>query len=391
MKILYVGGFRFPHYDAAAARVLNNGRIMSMLGHDVSYISWGGKYHKQDLCDDGKYRHDNMEYVITDEIDCNCSILKRFRSVLTRGRKSIELIRRMPLKPDLIIMYNAGYDFTKAMLKIGKHYGIKIANDITEWYANDELHFYSWIPNWYNMKYYQNHVANKILISSYLTSYYVGSNNVVIPPLCDISESKWNSTITDERIPHFDGLTLIYAGNPAKKDKLHTAINAINRLACEGERIRLLIVGCDKETYLSNYHRLINSGSLHNNIIFIGKVPQPSVPAYYRKADFMLLIRDRTRKNMVGFPTKFAESITAGVPVITTDTSDLSRFIINGNNGFILNETDEIGLYDFFKNHLLTLSSSDINAIKEAANRRKCSFDYNNYSESIRAFFNGIK
>ena len=39
---------------------------------------------------------------------------------------------------------------------------------------------------------------------------------------------------------------------------------------------------------------------------------------------------------MVEFPTKFAELMTVGVPVITQETSDLTKHVINGKTGFLV-------------------------------------------------------
>ena len=38
---------------------------------------------------------------------------------------------------------------------------------------------------------------------------------------------------------------------------------------------------------------------------------------------------------MAGFPTKFAESLANGIPVITNPTSDIESFISHGKNGFL--------------------------------------------------------
>ncbi len=42
MRIIYIGSFRFPTFDAAAARVLNNAKAIAKSDHEVSVISWGG-------------------------------------------------------------------------------------------------------------------------------------------------------------------------------------------------------------------------------------------------------------------------------------------------------------------------------------------------------------
>jgi glycosyltransferase involved in cell wall biosynthesis len=51
--------------------------------------------------------------------------------------------------------------------------------------------------------------------------------------------------------------------------------------------------------------------------------------------DCYIFIRSSDRRNNAGFPTKFAESFTCGVPIITTDVSDVKEYI-NLSNGSVL-------------------------------------------------------
>lgn len=103
------------------------------------------------------------------------------------------------------------------MLKFCNQYGIKLANDITEWYDNNELHLTDIIPNYVNMTFTQHLVRNKIVISSFLNNYYSESNNIIMPSLCDPEEPKCSVTVEDKRVEPFDGITLIYASNLAKR------------------------------------------------------------------------------------------------------------------------------------------------------------------------------
>lgn len=375
MNIIYLGCFRLPNYDAAAPRVLNNARTMQLCGHQVSFISWGGKYRDSDLCKDGKCRIDGMEYVITDELDPKGSLYSKMMQLLHRGDKTLAILESMDVKPDLIVMYNADYGWTKRMLKYCNKYNIKIANDITEWYDNNELHFWDILPYRYNMTRLQRKVKNKICISSFLDKYYKESNNLLLPPLCDHSEAKWNATIEDDRIKPFDGITLIYAGKPAKKDCVHTVINVVNKMVQEGKPIRFMILGITREIYLERYSVVLDSKELHENILFLGSVSQDLIPAYYRNADFMVLLREANRKNMAGFPTKFAESMSAGVPVIANTTSDLGSYIINGKTGFVV-EDEKAASLEKTLTDALSLSRQQIDSMKQSTKANNDSFNY---------------
>lgn len=390
MNVIYIGCFRLPNHDAAAPRVLNIARIMKMCGHQVSFISWGGKYNVDHLCEDGKYRIDGMEYIITDELDPQGTMVNKMMQLFHRGDKSIAILKAMDTKPDLIVLYNAGYGWTSRMLKFCKKYNIKLANDITEWYDDNELHFWDRYFYHVNMTKLQRKVNNKFCISSYLNDYYSGSNNLLLPPLCDHSEAKWSATIDDDCIKPLEGLTLIYAGNPAKKDCVHTVINVVNKLVRNGKDIRFLILGTTRESFLERYSYMLESKDLHENILFLGRVSQDLIPAYYKKADFMVLLRESTRKNMAGFPTKFAESMSAGIPVIANATSDLGKYIVNGKTGFIVDdekaESLEKTLYT-----VLNLSRDAIEQMKLTTKAGNEVFDYRHRKAEMEMFLNNLK
>ena len=393
MRIVYCGCFRLPNYDAAAPRVLNNAKLFREAGHAVLFISWGGKYRDADLCSDEKYRVDGFEYIVTNELDATGGFFKKLKVKLQRGKKSLRLLQEMDVKPDMIIMYNADYWWTKKMIKFCEKHEIKLCNDITEWYDNNELHLPDIIPNFINMKWLQYRVPNKILISSMLNKYYKESNNLVLPPLCDPKEKKWSVTVENERVKPFDGITLIYAGNPARKDCVHTVINAVDLLAREGKKIRFMILGITREAYLKRYKCLIHSKDLHANIIFLGRVSQDLIPAYYKKADFMVLLREPTRKSNAGFPTKFAESMVAGVPVICNATSDLKQYVLNGKTGFVVKGFLLNDILECLRNQILTLSKNKISNMKNETKKHGGRFSCNNglYKKKILSFFEGLK
>lgn len=390
MNIIYIGAFRLPNLDAAAPRVLNNAKAFRALGHDVSFISWGGAYRKEDLCKDGKYRVCGFEYRISGDLPLRGSIIERIETKLFRGQKSIKILKSMP-KPDLIIIYNAVNSFSKRMIKYCKKNGIKLANDMNEWYDNNELHLTDILPNYINMTHTQHKIRNKIVISSFLNNYYTESNNVIIPPLCDPEETKWSATVEDERVKPFDGITLIYAGNPAKKDCIHSVINAVNTLANEGKAIRFLILGITREAYMKQHAQSLLNTILHENVLFLGCVSQDLVPAYYKKADFMVLLREPNRKSMAGFPTKFAESMTSGVPVITNSTSDLNKYVVDGKTGFMVEGYDYNSVLFTLKYSVLTIKKEDINDMKSYVRKSNGAFDWRNRVNDFKMFLDKLQ
>ncbi len=391
MKIIYIGSFRLPNCDAAAARVLNVARALRLAGHEVRFISWGGEQRKSDLCADGRYRVDGFEYEVTHELPSNEGAIKRVMNKLTRGQKTKKLLHEQLGSYDAIITYNC--NLSHWLIGFTKRHHLKLINDITEWYDNNELkvidrQLYAW-----NMYHTQKRVPNKIVISSYLDRFYNTTHNIVVPATCDASEAKWQqgAAKAKEKAGEYDGITLIYAGNPARKDAVHYAINAVQRLIDEGENVRFLIVGAERERYLKSYADLLSKKELSERIQFMGRVSQDEVPSYYALADFMVLLREPTRKSNAGFPTKFSESFTSGTPVIANLTSDLRYYLFDGNTGFVVKEPTEAAIYETIKSRILPLSRKIIEEMKRNVMEEAKRLDYHCFVEPLKDFFENLK
>lgn len=393
MKIVYCGAYRLPNQDAASQRVLNNARALKESGHEIIIISWGGAYREEDRMLDGRYTIDGIQYVITNELGAGGRFVNRLRSLYHRGEVTLYLLREQFNDVDVIITYNASNKFTKQVISFCIKRNIKIINDITEWYDNKELHFFQRYDNWVNMTKTQHKVKNKIVISRYLDTVYNGSHNLIIPATCDATETKWQqgSAAAMKKVGDFDGITLIYAGTPARKDAVHYAINAVQRLIDEGANIRFLIVGAEREHYLKTYAELLANRDLSDRIQFLGRVPQEEVPSYYALADFMLLLREPTRKSNAGFPTKFSESFTSGTPVIANLTSDLGQYLLDGKTGFVVKEPTEEAVYETLKNRVIGLTTEKIENMKFNVRQESKRLDYHYYVDPLREFMSNLK
>ena len=204
---------------------------------------------------------------------------------------------------------------------------------------------------------------------------------------CDFTERKWCGA--GQKKSNDDNVTFIYAGNPAKKDCLHVVINSMQKACMKGYRFTLFILGVTREQYLKANSELLNTIQLSDRIVFMGKVPQDVVPSYYGQSDFMVLIREPNRKSMAGFPTKFAESFTAGIPVVANLTSDLDQFLLDGQTGFIVNDNTE-GSLDDVLDRIAKLSQTDIIGLKKNVSEMAQRFDYRYYIDAFKRFISDL-
>lgn len=392
MRILYIGAFRLPNFDAAAPRVINVARALREAGHEVSFISWGGLQRDEDKNADGHYRVDGFPYIVTNELpQPGVTAIERIMNKFHRGRKTKQLLAKWIGPVDVIITYNNC--LSSWLIHYCEKRGIKLINDLTEWYSYRELKPSDWLGYAYDMICRQKRVKNKIVISSYLDRFYNTTHNIVVPATCDIEEAKWHENLNyaNAFVGAFEGVTLIYAGNPTRKDQIHHAVNAVQRLAEEGEAIRFLILGTTRDCYITQYASVLHEKDLHENIQFLGRVSQDVIPSFYHQADFMVLLREQTRKSNAGFPTKFTESFASGTPVIANITSDLGKYLKDGESGFVVPEPSEEALYQTLKGKVLLLSKSELEKIKSNVKESAKQFDYHAYVEPLRDFMTNLK
>lgn len=387
LHIVYMGPFRFPAGDAAAARVLNNARCLRMSGHVVEFLSFGGSYRSEDRVGE-LYKFDEFQYRITNDIDrSNENAIRRITNFLVQGSNAFALLKQ--IKPDVVVVYNPALVLTLRLLHYTRKRAIRLVADVSECYHSSEFPGGKWMPfswmNELNIRIVQHWISHKIVISSFLSRMYASSTNLVVPPLVDLQDSKWKSVT--HLIPPFNGITCIYAGTPSRKDNVLFLLEALRISTQFTDRIRIVFLGEGLDE-LKKQMQTDKMAVCRDRVLFPGRVSQNEVPACYRATDFSLLFRDHNRKNNAGFPTKFVESMSSSVPVICNLTSDLGSYIEHGSNGYVLHSPVADELAALF-GKLAMLNSDALAQMKMAAFSSALQhFDYRVHQQRMNHFFN---
>jgi glycosyltransferase involved in cell wall biosynthesis len=383
--IIYVGAFRFPDRDAAAKRVLANGYVLRNLGYKVIFA--GGEQRESD---GGQYFH-GFEYYSQSELDRgNRSMYQKLKDYKNGGHNTIRWMMDFikSNKIDYVISYNASFIFQMRIYYFCKKNNIKIIGDCTEWYESEHLPGGKWglasLDNYLKMKYGFTKIRNLIVISNYLADFYKNkkANLIVIPPL--LVTDKIESPLFHKGISNSKAKRIIYAGNPGKKDNLIEIIQVLGRREFLNS-IQLTIIGVSREEFLRQ-----NEVEIPMNISFLGRLPYNQVKIQYYNADFSIILRPNKRYANAGFPTKFVESLSFGIPVIATKTSDLDKYLIDGKNGFWAQGNSEGDLLMVLLK-VSTLSYNDLAQMKANAYHASLEFDFEHYMLDLGKFINHVK
>lgn len=399
-KILYIGNFFFPFGNAAGKRVYTNGKILRELGYEVIYIGMDQKVSTSEPLKNTKNVYDGFTYYNFSYPKHNIDWLNYRKEF----KKLINLLTDETILEDLGLVIYYGEPrlsfFLTKLIRYCRQRSIKIVSDCVDWLTTKTHHYlfdlFKWMNNTYEMLYANKKVDGIIAISSYLASYYENqcSHIVVIPPL-----SLFNQTISKPEITN-DKIVITYAGLPFRKgqkiidrnilkDRIDKTIILLYEAKKRGCRFICNIYGFTKEEYLKvipmqKYYL----DRLESSVVFHGYKQNDEVLEYVKCSDFTILIRDVNRDTTAGFPTKVSESISCGTPAITTKTSDLEYYIVEGKNGFFLDTTKKKNAVDELVK-ILSMDREEINRMKQYCAQSQL-FYYKNYVKQMKDFLNKV-
>ncbi|WP_307423356.1 glycosyltransferase [Chryseobacterium sp. MDT2-18] len=378
--ILYVGGFKLPDKNAAAHRVLANSMLFNKLGYRVTLIGHSDNLSSDNLKFEGEFG-DSIE-MFSRPYPNNFS---SWIDYIISPKSIINFCKKY--QPTHIIFYNYPSFAQLRLYFFLKKENIIWLSDTTEWYSASEGNIIKRIIKKLDTS-LRLRIINKlnngnIVISKYLQKFYNNKNTLLLPPLTDYKDNKWHN-IPDQNSIDNQTLNLIYAGQfGTKKDNLVAVFDILNELIVENNfKIIFNIVGMTLEDYQKN----INTKS-YDFITFHGRKSHSDTINFIKRSDFVFFFRTNNRVNTAGFPTKFVEAHTCAIPVITNLSSDLSEYLKDGENGFVISNDTTILKVQLLK--ILSLSKDEILTIKEKLRENEI-FDYRKYISVTESFFKKI-
>jgi glycosyltransferase involved in cell wall biosynthesis len=233
------------------------------------------------------------------------------------------------------------------------------------------------------MRFLYGRTGYVIAISSYLADFYraKGCQVIRVPPLVDLTEPKWQAV--PSKSSHV--LRLVYAGNPGRKDLLANIIRGLALLGNNRRQVELHLVGVTPDQVAAMLGTEGVSPLPGTTIIWRDKVSQSCVPQILAGCDYSVLLRPHSRYAEAGFPTKFVESLSAGLPVITNVTSDISEYLQDLDQGVIVPGYTPSAFAKAVE-RVITLSSDQHQRMREKARARAMLFDYRTHAPEIGQF-----
>lgn len=329
-----VGPFPYPHGAAASRRVLGVAESLSLAGFDVVVASGAG-----DAQADGQRTRqaEGIAYCHLPERVAEHwpRSLRHFRYAWMGGR-TLEWLQAQPKRPAAVILYSGYTPYLQRLLPWCRRNGVRLLFDAVEWYEPEHITGYLTSPYQWNIEWAMRHLIPKvdgvIAISEYLAEYYRsrGKPVVIVPPTTsEMHSGQWQP---DRQ------LRLCYAGKSGYNEDLGAVLKAVASLVDKGASIHLTVAGSGLAESSSGIGESTTQGLAW--LSTPGMLSHAEVQRLISAVDFTIFVRKHCRVSQAGFPTKFVESFAAGTPVIANLTSDMHRYLREGETGVVCDGPD---------------------------------------------------
>lgn len=272
--------------------------------------------------------------------------------------------------------------------------GIAPVLDCTEWYAWEgpkilrNLWRQAGVAT--RMRLLTRLAGNVICASTWFQRHLPRQHTLLLPFVLDVEQPRWMRAQEAE----VEGpAQLVYSGSPGiglHKDRLPPMIEALSVLAREGHTFHCALAGLTEPEYLAvvPQHRALLS-ELAGRVYFLGRIPHAASLDLVRQADFSVFFREPSRMSQTGFATKFVEAATLGVPIVSNPTSDIPRYLRDGENGILARGMAPAEVAEALR-RAVSLPPEARRAMR-AACRAENPFDMHLWARATQEFFDNLR
>ncbi len=204
------------------------------------------------------------------------------------------------------------------------------------------------------------------------------------------------NSIIDER--RFIGLKrepvtqkyLCYMGNmQLAKDNVDNIIKAFSMVSSEFPDYQLWLFGTPSNEDRKVVERTIQECYLKDRVFIKGRVDYNKVPQILANASLLVTSQPITKRAQGGFPTKMAEYMMSGTPMIVTNVGEIYKYVQDGNNTYMV-EPSNPEAYGEKLRHILSNPEESASVAQRAYEYAKSNFCSQPVTKGLIDFLNQI-
>lgn len=374
--VLFWGHFELPDKNALAHRVKANAEICKALGYKIILVG----YSKDVDSIKKTIKEDNwIEY----EIPYPATLRDWIKT-----EKNYRVVDKIIAESDemrckAVIVNAVGPNNTKGLIRLLKKKNIPLVMDIVDDFVYSKKSISEYIKSIRDKMMHSivdRKILNIICISNYLQSKYKFKNTVVIPSLTYDADPRFRF---GQEYEATEQIRVCYAGNPGRKgfkDRIDWCVKAF--IASNVANSIMEIYGVTEKEFTTDFPEI----ELNSKITFMGRKSNKECISAIKKADFFTFAREDNQITKAGFPTKFSECMAIGTPVITTPTSNLTDYLLNGVNGYCAESCS----YDGFAK-VMSMALHTNKEQRRDMHTKRYSLDESNWREAFKSYLDSLE
>jgi glycosyltransferase involved in cell wall biosynthesis len=223
-----------------------------------------------------------------------------------------------------------------------------------------------------------------IAFSYYLQNFYLcksiwpkkyKAKIVIIPPAVEFE--RFNQSYSKP----FDFQYIVYCGTlSVVKDGVNILIEAFSEIEKTFPEIKLVLIGPpNSNSEMQLFQSLVNKYDLQHKTVFVGKISRDQMAKYLCNSSVLVLSRPTSIQADSGFPSKLAEYLATGKPVIVTKVGDIPKYLKDNKTAFL---ADPNSIHDFANKMSFVLSNYKFSLTVGKEGAKLCNKMFNNKSQS---------
>lgn len=289
--------------------------------------------------------------------------------VLFEGLNVNHWLESLSPRPDLILLFETNPVYYFWVVAWAKRHRVPLIIDVRDWYKPKD------VPGLRNqimialnnvaVRLPARSVKGAVAVSSLLERHLEDKGLAVLrmPAVMELSHEGSGVAADNSRQEGF--LKVGFVGNPGKRDWQSVAVllDIAEQWVSPDIFLEVVLAGPRQPSTATNGEMIFPRA----RVSWLGHVSRQEALAVVAGVDFTVLIRPSERYAQAGFPSKVAESLLVGTPVISNSTSDLADFLFPGVNGEILTDPTADSLLTILENASRHLQRYDRAAIRRLA------------------------
>lgn len=138
-----------------------------------------------------------------------------------------------------------------------------------------------------------------------------------------------NRPIEQRYIGYFGSLTF-------DRDNIDILIRSFARISHHYKEIQLILGGFCSEHERKKINNLIEELNIQNKVRLLNYLSREEIITYVSHADILVMVRSNDLRAKASYPSKLTEFLASAVPVVTVNVGEISDYISDGVNAFLV-------------------------------------------------------